>query len=258
MLPVNVQLRRLAELGSQRVHELGYQARAVVVGLAEMVGDHARSERLDVLGNDGLRIVQRRYPVLAVYRGHVDCGSTQSFKTRTHTLLPETPLTIRFQATETTVLDELQDERCFARARQTGHHRSGRLGVQQRVADVLDQPFAAQEQRIGLLLGHLEEQRFQHQLLLLLDLLLLRRRSVLSESHCGNRRKQIITSYGGSGRTALVEPREKQLPLGSIGPLIVPDLADLLVGCRLDLNGRKSSTEPACNAEHTQQTKHTL
>lgn len=44
--------------------------------------------------------------------------------------------------------------------------------------------------------------------------------------------------------------------MGSIGPLIVPDLADLLVGCRLDLNARKSSTEPACNAGHTQN-KHT-
>lgn len=46
------------------------------------------------------------------------------------------------------------------------------------------------------------------------------------------------------------------LPLGSIGPLIVPDLADLLAGCLLDLKERKSSTEPACNAGHTHEQTH--
>lgn len=39
-----------------------------------------------------------------------------------------------------------------------------------------------------------------------------------------------------------------------MGPLIVPDLADLLVGCRLVLNERRSSTEPACNATGQTQT----
>jgi len=77
-------------------------------------------------------------------------------------------LTIGFQTAETTVLDQLQDERGFAGARQTGHHDAGRLRVQQRVVYVLDQPLAAQKQRVRLLLGHLEEQRFQHELLQLL------------------------------------------------------------------------------------------
>lgn len=76
MLPVNAELRRLTQLGGQRVHELGYQTRAVVVGLTEMVGDHARAQRLDVVGNHGLlRHVRRgrgRKPVLAVRRGRVD------------------------------------------------------------------------------------------------------------------------------------------------------------------------------------------
>jgi len=42
-----------------------------------------------------------------------------------------------------------------------------------------------------------------------------------------------------------------------MGPFIVPDLADLLVGCRLVLNERKSSTEPACNATRQTQNNNT-
>jgi len=41
VLSVHVQLGCLAQLGRQRVYEFGYEARAVVVGLAEVVGDHA-------------------------------------------------------------------------------------------------------------------------------------------------------------------------------------------------------------------------
>lgn len=71
VLPVQVQLRCLAKLSGQRVHEFGNQTGTVVVGLAKMVGDHARSERLDVLGNNILGPVQRQ-SVLAVYRDTVD------------------------------------------------------------------------------------------------------------------------------------------------------------------------------------------
>lgn len=70
VLSVQVQLGCLAKLSGQRVNEFGYQTRTVVVGLAKMVGDHPKSERLDVFGNDGLGPVQRQ-SIHAVYRDSV-------------------------------------------------------------------------------------------------------------------------------------------------------------------------------------------
>lgn len=61
VLPVDGQLRRLAELRGHRVHELRYQTRAVVIGLTKVIGDHARSQRFHILGDDVMvRRVQRR------------------------------------------------------------------------------------------------------------------------------------------------------------------------------------------------------
>lgn len=78
------------------------------------------------------------------------------------------------------MLDELQDERGLARAWQTGDgDAAGRSD--QRVVDASDQPLASHVQRVGLLLRHLEEQRLEYELLLLP--LLVRRRTVLGESH---------------------------------------------------------------------------